>query len=247
MSAQQNVFAAFAEKAWPITFHGRLRFRDLAIGGTPTDDKVATAWIKSKFISNDEAIRKLVAETMAEREVDAKAALEAVGDLKLLKGFKKDATGLFYDARCLKACIKEGVAVASSAEKIDKTGYGAYSKAGVRSFVAEHIFVAEQKVHLLVGGKPVMQHHGIQQRFVTTWRGKTGITYEEYVDQAEIAFTVKTDWEFSEAFWAMVWLTAGEQGLGATRSQSFGRFDVVAWDRVVSASKARATRARKAA
>lgn len=226
-----NVFAAYQAKAWPHRYVGRVRFRDLAIGGTPTDPKVALAWLKSKFLTNDEAIMKMVSEVMIERSiVDKKAALEIVGDLKLLKGFKRDNVGLYYDGRIIKAGIKEGVAVAHSAGKIPKKSFGEFN-ASPRSFVAEHVQVEENKIHLLVDGKPVKQYHGIQQRFVTTWRG-TGITYEEFVEGAELEFTVIADWLFSDEFWAMVWLSAGEQGLGATRSQGFGRYDVIAWDKV---------------
>lgn len=241
-----NVFADYQVKAWPYWYSARLRFRDLAIGGTPTDPKVAIGWLKSKFNTNDEAIMKKVAEVMAERVVDADAALAIVGDLKLLKGFKRDSVGLYYDGRIIKAGIKEGVAVAHSAGKIPKKSCGEFN-ASPRSFVAEHIQVMDNKVHLLIDGKPIQEHHGIQQRFVTTWRG-TSITYEEYVEEAEMAFTVKSDWAFDDHFWAMTWLSAGEQGLGATRSQGFGRYDLTAWDKVqVHATPPTITVARRAA
>ncbi len=68
------------------------------------------------------------------------------------------------------------------------------------------------------------------QRFVSTFRG-TGIQYEEYVEDAKINFTIASDYDFSEEEWAMLWLTGQEQGIGASRSQGFGRYKVIGWDK----------------
>ena len=49
-----------------------------------------------------------------------------------------------------------------------------------------------------------------------------------------VACTVadKSDYEFTDDEWAALWLTAERQGLGASRSQGFGRFTVTQWDRI---------------
>lgn len=57
----------------------------------------------------------------------------------------------------------------------------------------------------------------------------TGIQYEEYVTDAVIGFTVLTDHKFTDEQWAMIWLTGEQQGLGATRSQGYGRYTVTEW------------------
>jgi hypothetical protein len=227
-----NVFAEYQNRAWPIRFAGRLKFRDLVIGGTPTNPKVAAAWLKTKFSNNDAAIKKMIAEIMAERLIGLEESLTVVEDLKLLKGFKSDAAGPYLEGRVLKACLKEGVSVALAAKAIPAQGvYGAYKASGARNFVAEHVMVVENKLHMQVDGKPVTAPDDIQQRFVTTYKG-TGITYEEYIAHAELDFTIITDWPFDDDFWGIVWSKACEQGLGATRSMGFGRFDVIRWDRL---------------
>lgn len=97
------------------------------------------------------------------------------------------------------------------------------SNKGTLSFFPEHVFVQEDRIPL-----GVTEPTGIAQRFVHTWRG-SGIQYEEYVDQAKVTFTVATESKFSEEQWALLWLTAEQNGLGASRSQGYGRFEVVGW------------------
>jgi hypothetical protein len=68
-------------------------------------------------------------------------------------------------------------------------------------------------------------------RLVHTFRG-SGIQYEEYVEDAKLTFTVATDAELTEEMWALLWLTGQEQGIGASRSQGYGRYEVTRWERV---------------
>lgn len=94
------------------------------------------------------------------------------------------------------------------------------------SYVAEHIFVEEHTI-----GLGVYEPTEVQQRFVHTWRG-SGIQYEEIVDPAVIQFTVATDHDLTKEQWALLWSTAQHIGLGASRSQGFGRFKVTGWDKL---------------
>ena len=50
--------------------------------------------------------------------------------------------------------------------------------------------------------------------------------HTEIVNEAFLDFTIITDWKFTDDEWAILWLTAEQQGIGATRSQSFGRYAV---------------------
>jgi hypothetical protein len=243
-----NVFAGAAEVAWPFRYEGTILFRDLVLGGTPSNQQVAKAWLQTKFEASDDLIERMVATVMAEREVDASKALEIVGDLKLLKGFKRDEVGPYLEGRVLKAAIKEGVAVALAGGHIPAKGaYGKFAQAGARNFVAEHVMVVNNKLRLTRDDKAITEPDGIQQRFVTTYKG-TGITYEEFISNAQFDFELITDWEFDDGFWPQVWLKACEQGLGATRSMGFGRFDVIRWDLIATPPKpTKAAKATKAA
>ena len=220
-----SVFASYQQKAWPHRFAVSLHISTIA-GGIPTDDKVAEAWLKTKLADRDDLIREAVTKTMVERGIDVDEAAKEVDSLKHLNGFKRDpGHGLYIEGRQAKAMLKEGASVAVASGKLGSRGWGATNK-GLMGFLAEHVFVPED--HIPLG---VSEPTGVIQRFVHTWRG-TGIQYEEYVEDAKLSFTVVTDHDFTEEQWAMIWLTAEKQGIGASRSQGFGTFEVTSWERL---------------
>lgn len=223
-----SVFAKYQQQMYPHRFAGQLHVGVIA-GGIPTDPKVAEGWLRTKLgIDKDELIRQQVAETMVERGVTADEATEIVNTNKHLNGFKRDESGLYYEGRQLKAALKEAASVAVAAGKLPARGWGKTNK-GLLSYLAEHIFVVEDRLPL-----GVAEPTGIAQRFVHTFRG-SGIQYEEYVEDAKIEFTVMTDHDFTEKEWAAIWTTGEQQGIGASRSQGYGRYEVTRWDAVAGA------------
>lgn len=214
----QSVFAKYAPKAYPHTWHATLTVTRIC-GGIPTDPKVAEGWLRTKLGTGDDLIRQQVAEVMAERGVTADEAVAQVDANRHLNGFKRDEHGLYIEGRQVKAAIKEAANV-----RWPKDRWGP-SRKGTLSFFAEHVFVQEDRLHL-----GTLEASGVAQRFVHTWRG-TGIQYEEYVDDAKVSFTVVTDHDFTAEQWGLLWLTGEQQGVGATRSQGYGRYAVTQWER----------------
>jgi hypothetical protein len=225
-----SFFAQYEPLAFPFQYQATIVVGTIA-GGIPSNPNVAESWLKTKIGDRDEQLRQAVAETMVERGITAEAAAEEVNQLQHLNGFKRTERGILYlEGRCMKACLKEAVNVAANEGKITSKGWGNpdnknYLK-GIKAWFPEHVFVVDDK--LLMG---VTEPTDIVQRFVHTPRG-TGIQYEEYVDDAKMEFVVETDHEFTEEQWAMIWLTAERQGIGASRSQGFGRFTITEWNRI---------------
>lgn len=218
-----SVFEKFKKDAYPYRFAGQLVVGTIS-GGVPTDPKVAEAWLKTKLgIDKDDLIREKVAEVMVQRGVTADEATKLVDAEKHLNGFKRDEHGLYIEGRQLKAAIKEAASVAVAAGKLTARGWGKTNK-GLLGYLAEHVFVVEERLHL-----GVTEATGINQRFVHTFRG-SGIQYEEYVNDAKIDFTVIADHDFSAKEWAAIWLCGENQGIGASRSQGYGRYEVTRWD-----------------
>lgn len=231
-----SVFEGFRAKAFPYRYAGQIMVTCIA-GGTPTDPRVGEAWLRSKLADKDDLMRQAVAETMVEMKVGLEEAA-AIVDSKQLNGFKRYKGGLYIEGRQLKAALKEAAMVAANAGKIDTRKWGstadaAYKK-GLKGWFPEHVFVVEDRLPL-----GVTEATGIMQRFVHTWRG-TGIQYEEYVENAVIDFTVATDHNFAEKDWAMIWLTGEQQGIGASRSQGYGRYEVTRWEPVTTVKARRA-------
>lgn len=239
-----SVFKSYKRKAYPFKFRGKLITQTPLVGGIPSDPNVARRWLMTKFTDNDEIIREMVAEVVVERGLDPESEVnlgEATDEVvrKIsLNGFRRNPPEgskthdpehpvgeLYIGGYQLKAALKEAASVAVAADKLPKRGWGSTNK-GVKSFVAEHLFVVEERLYL-----GVTQPDEIQQRFVHTFQGN-GIQYEEVVHKAEINFHVITDVGMSEERWAMLWLTGENQGIGATRSQGFGTYEVVEWEAV---------------
>jgi hypothetical protein len=237
-----SVFAKFIPEVYEHNYSGSLLVSRL-VGGTPSDPRVAEGWIKSKLQDSDDLIQQAVAEIMVERGLERNEAAAELARRKHLNGFKRDGVGgpLYIEGRQLKACLKEAGGILISTHWKNRK-WGATNK-GTLGFMPEHIFVLEDKLYIKdANGKPVTEPTGIQQRFVSTFRG-TGIQLEEHVDQAVINFTVGTDYEFSEKDWGFLWVTAQQNGLGASRSQGFGTFSAEVWEKTT----AKPSRARKVA
>lgn len=249
-----SVFAAQRVLAYPYQFAGTLQIGTL-VGGTPTNDKVAEGWLKSKLTDKDSLIQQMVAEIMLERAaagtpVSKEEAARLADERKHLNGFKRQrcakctAAGLcagkhqlFMEGRHLKAAIKEAASIAMATERLKPKGWGATRKS-LLGFVAEHIFVLEDRLPLVTTtGQPITEPTGVNQQFVSTFRG-SGIKYEEFVNNAVVQFTVVSDYNFQDDFWPQVWVTGEQNGFGASRSQGFGRYEVTRWD-VLSAKPAR--------
>lgn len=219
----ESVFEKYRPVAYPYNF-GITLFVSQIAGGTPSDPKVAEGWLKTKLgVDKDDQLRAMVAEVMLERSITADEATKVVNMNKHLNGFKRDAeNGLYIEGRQAKAAIKEAANV-----RWPKDRWGPTRK-GTLSFFAEHVFVPEDKIYL-----NTMEPTDVNQRFVHTFRG-SGIQYEEYVADAELAFTVTTDYKFEEEQWALLWLTGEQQGIGASRSQGFGKYKVTRFEPVDS-------------
>ena len=61
---------------------------------------------------------------------------------------------------------------------------------------------------------------------------RSTLDYYEFVERPEVSFEVMVlEDRVPTESWPQIWRYAQENGLGAKRSQGFGRFDVLGWDR----------------
>lgn len=226
-----SVFEKYRSDAWPYRYQGRLHISTIA-GGTPSDPKVIEGWLRSKWDPNaaDEIIRKRVAQTMIERGIGADEAFDEIKNIINVNGFKRfpEDGGLYIEGRQLKAAIKEAASVALSAGQLDKRGWGVTNK-GLLGYISEHVMVTEDVLPLMIDGVGVREPTGVVQRFVHVYSGDS-IKYEEYVQDCDIDFHVITDHSFKDEDWATIWLHGEMQGVGASRSQGFGRYTVTMWE-----------------
>lgn len=232
-----SIFADHTAKVF-ATYRVTLQFRGQIMGGTPKDPKVIEGWLRAKAgIDDDLEVRKALLRTLQELDPDATfdpdasfeelvAASERLASSLQTNGFKRDNTsGLYIESRQIKACIKESTNVMFAGERWGKT------RKGPKSFVAERAFVNPDRIYL---GRREPDGVDLVVGHIADRAGKRStITYYEYVTQPEITFellsaedAVELDW------WTRLWVHAQENGIGALRSQGYGRFDVVAWEQL---------------
>jgi hypothetical protein len=226
-----SIFTEYHPRSYPHRFKVTIHCATIA-GPTPSDQHVTEGWLKTKVQDRDDIIRAAAAEIMTERGIDLDEAMKLVDELRHLNGFKRTGgRGLYIDGNSAKAMLKEAVSVAVAADKIELRGWGT-TKKFLTNYFPEHVFVEENEVYFMRDGQPVTAPDGINQRFVHTFRGAS-IQYEEYLQNVDLVFTVETDHDFSDDFWGYLWTTGEMQGIGASRSQGFGRFKVTQWDRAI--------------
>lgn len=246
----QSVFADIKDRSFPYKYHGTIEVGTL-VGGVPSDPNVARGWLETKMkgTTTDDQIQKMVSEVMLERKVSADQALDIVNNMKNLNGFKRgverDELGLraepgyegvlYYEARQLKAALKEAVSVAVAADKIKQQGWGVTRK-WISGFFPEHVFILEEKLYLHDAfNTPITDPTDVLQQFVHTRFGSS-IQYQEFVTDAHFDFTVVSDYFFTDKDWAMIWTTGEMNGLGASRSQGYGTYKVTKWEKDFTAA-----------
>lgn len=228
----RSVFADADEVVYPYRYRGTIHVFNLA-GGDPGDPRKAEAWIRSKFEAGDERIEKYLAQHLEAHGLDPRdeaaweEAIKAAAGKNNSTIFPRDReTGeLYLKGYQLFACIKEAAMVRWAAKSFT---WGP-TKKGTKGFVPEHLFVIEDRLPLGVF-EPTRE----DTRFVHSFRGN-GIHVPEVVEDAQFTFHLKSDIDFErelKGFWAALWKTAEELGIGATRSQGYGRFVLTQWDRV---------------
>lgn len=232
------------------TYRATLVFRGKVMGGTPKDPKLIEGWIRAKAgVSDTEELRHMVYQTLAQLGADVSPGMsmdemirasEHLAAVKQTVGFKHDDHGLYLEARHVKAMLKESVNILFDGDKWGqrqkrskdaKPGDMTGGK-GPKAFVAERVFVNPDRIYLGAAepsGVDMLIGH------IEEWNGNTRstLTYHEYVERPTIRFEVMVarDSVPHEA-WPLIWQHAQENGLGAVRSQSYGRFDIEQWEPV---------------
>ncbi len=229
----KSIFADVSSELY-TTYRVVIAFRDRLVGGIPKSPDVIDGWIRtSTGVDDVEERRQMLLRTLQElgADVDGDTSYDdLVAASKQLAvnqgtGFKQDEQGLYIEDRQVKAMLKECTNILFAGERWGKT------RKGPKSFLAERVFVSPARIHL-----ERMKPDGADL-FIGHVSGPQGpqstLQHYEFVEQAQIEFEVQVVKDVIEPqHWPQIWLLAQENGLGAKRSQSFGRFDVVAFEPV---------------
>lgn len=237
----------------PFTrYRVELRCVGALMGGIPKNPAVMEGWLRTKsgFVMDEEETALALKEILARQGVpfpelatieELVAASKEAGAETKGNGFYSDRHGLVLESRCVKAMLKENANIAFAGEKwgartkVNAKGaeVEAYRGKGARSLLAESVFVDVRDDAIPLGvGEPDFSH--LQVGHVVGSQGpRATLTYYDAVWQPTLAFTVLS---FNDVVkpdqWKVLLLLGQENGLGALRSQGFGRFKVTGFDRL---------------
>lgn len=224
-----------------VRMRARIEFRDKVMGGTPMNPEVVAAWIRKNVhdltaqeeitTMTKQAILDTYPELVEEDFVEDATVEDIIAKIAKRRqgvGFRRDEDGIFLEDRQIKAMLKEVVNIRLAGSRMGKT------RKGPKNFVAERVFVEEAKIRFSDHTEP-----DGEELFVGHPSGPQGtmstLTNYEYVERGVCEFTLMMTEDAAEELedkWPSLWNLAQENGLGALRSQSHGRFDLTAWDRV---------------
>lgn len=211
-------------------------------GGIPGDPKLLESWIQAKVGADDEVIRQLWIRNLQEQGAEVndrmsveelRAAAEGITAEKKTNVFKRAADGeLYIEGRQIKACLKEATNILYVGQRFGKREKGdpngVYSGKSAIAYFAERIFVLEDQVGL--GRRQV---DGVDLQIIHAPGRESALSYVEYVEDVRLTFHVEVLKDcLSRQTWGEIWTVAQREGLGARRSQSFGRFEIVEWEKL---------------
>lgn len=158
-------------------------------------------------------------------EVEAGGEQEAGGEEDKLPGastFLSDEEGLYYEGRCIRGHLKD-----CALQTVNFMYARGTLVKNFRAKFVNHVYVLEQKIPL---DRKVIA--GSQQRFiqVMTRQGpRSSIKYVDWVDAPRLSFTLRVlnDDVILEDHIRKVFEYGGVHGMGAERSQGWGRYELV--------------------
>lgn len=251
MSAAQifGIEEPVAEYQVTLQVHGKI------VGGVPSSPSVIKGWLKTRLDIGDRALQELAEETLRQRFPDRQPTADALTDALMeseaaevsVNGFKRLDGVLTYEARCMKAALKEAMNSAYPGVDWDgkKGGNGGYTpdigkplpagfRKGLMGTAAERVFVVGD-VHRDYISLGVPAPSGIEERIkhVKTPTGpRSSIARVEYVERPKLSFTLRVHDNFlSREAWGRIWVRLQDIGIGADRARSDGQFELIGWER----------------
>jgi hypothetical protein len=194
-------------------FSVHIQFRDLILGGRPVTQDLLDAWLRERDV-----------------KINSGQDLRCVtrGDLKALKSldmkasawntFESNNEGLFIEERNVKGMLRDAGLMSKVGKHI-----------GFPDIVRNGIFTKPEKIHLKKNGSTLKKPDGYIDRVALPkirCRTRGVLKRQDFVKQPSIDFelwvaaAMLSDEEVQSLF-----LVGQEVGLGASRTQGYGKFD----------------------
>lgn len=246
--------SVFATTNTPYTdYRCTIAMTNWLAGGQPKERRLIEGWLTKAGLGDDakqvlllNQLQKIGADPTNPEIADVQQAAEDIAAEKTVTTFCRDEQGIYIEGRTMKALIKESVAINYGGERTLKmkddrykgiSGVSSGGK-GYKNATAERVFVDEHRIRLYRPDGTLITEPDGQELFIGHVTGPQGkrstLSYFDYVAPPAIAiFTVKVLDNFIQPDeWARIWQHAEYNGWQAKRSQGFGTFKVIDWQRV---------------
>jgi len=214
------------ENMWK-KYEVELRFTTPFASSTPKNPKDIEAMLIARAPSEPELKKRMeageqitsipdLAEEVAE-EVEASEQVE-----RGYATFKRDDKGLYYEARCVRAHIKDCANILQGFEGIK----------ALKSKVANRVYVGPAKIYL---DKQAPDGNEMRIVHAMTPKGpRSSLKTIDYVDRPILRFTLKVldDGVIDEEILNAIFEYGGEHGMGQERSQDWGKYELVKLEEV---------------
>lgn len=194
----------------------KIQFREKLLGGIPKSEKLIEGWLQTlrsdKF--NERGEEATLGDEVATTIYDE---IEVEKEEKAWTGFKRDDKGLYIEARQIEAMLKECATTLGLTVKIK----------GFRQHLQHGTFVQPPRLHL---GKTEPDGYEELVGHVSGPRGKRAILKRhDYVERPTLEFEVWSvdNGKMKEEHLRKLFALGQENGLGCSRSQGYGKFDVL--------------------
>ena len=215
-----------------VFYEVKITILDKICGGIPKAKDVIEKWVEVR-VKGPEAQKEIIKETV-----------EAMGDqlteekiASMWTGFKRDERGPYIEARQVMALLKESANILKGLKP--KTGKGSKPVINIANFrarLAERVFVEPNRLHLSVRAEEPVPFMERTIRVMTIQGPRSALKRVDYVEQPTITFALRVlnDNLIGKEELEKVLEHGQHLGLGADRSQGYGKFDLVAIEEIGS-------------
>jgi hypothetical protein len=222
-----------------VHYAGALTIDDWIMGGFPNNPKLVEGMLGTKIGLDDKAeLRQFAIRTLEERGVDVRRATiddwdavkSEIAEEQNVNGFKRTPErGLYLESRLLWANLREAVSILFGGERWVQEGNR--PNKGALNFFKERVEVGPYRFYF------DRRESDGRELFLGHVRGPQGpqsaIAIVEYMVRPRIEFEIKVLRDsVPREYWPDIWEVAQELGLGAMRSQGFGKYTLEGFEEV---------------
>lgn len=219
----RDLMAQLETEMWrKIRVH--VQVRGMLLAGKPKNLKVAEAMLKSRGLED-----QIDVVPIDDPEARARAAADVIDEGLCEFHRRPDAAGIWFPTNNIKAMLKENWSVLGFRNEVR----------GSRGALAEGMFVysvvptvtnPEELDWIYLGDKPTGEHKAVAHT-IGPMGPRSSVKRHEYVDSVDFWFEIKISKSVEEKVpdnaIAKTLIHAQEHGMGACRSQGFGKFNII--------------------